>query len=67
MFKGLKQNLLEEKFVIIIYHQMMQLNNNKKLKDNTYIFKSSNILEFKFSNILKTTKPQVKETKEKKH
>ena len=46
---------------------MMQLNNNKKLKDNTYIFKSSNILEFKFSNILKTTKPQIKETKEKKH
>ena len=48
MFKGLKQNLLEEKFVIIIYHQMMQLNNNKKLKDNTYIFKSSNILELNF-------------------
>ena len=42
VFRSSKQyNLLEEKFITIIYHQMIHLNYKEDLKNNIEVFKES--------------------------
>ena len=42
VFRSSKQyNLLEEKFITIIYHQMIHLNYKKDLKNDIEVFKES--------------------------